>query len=522
MTDKYRRNRDIQAPPSAMPDTKQMGPRPVKIFLALISSIVLVISGAGYFTIGKLGNTVASAGNLSLGGDKGMKEAADGATDILLVGSDSRTDAQGNPLSPQEIELLHAGDEENDNTDTIMVIRIPNDGSSATAISIPRDTYVHDNNLGNLKINGVYKNYKDKEATKLLSEGISDQKTLDEHSKQAGRQALIGAVSDLTGITVDHYAEVGLLGFVLLTEAVGGVEVCLNDSVKDEYSGADFGAGRQTLKGGQALAFVRQRHGLPRGDLDRIVRQQAFMASLVNKVLSSGTLTNPQKLSDMGKAVERSVVIDQNWDVMSFANQLQNLAGGNVRFNTIPVTSIDGTGDYGESVVTVDVQQVHKFFDQLLNGGPKEEPSSETPSESTDHTVHPNTTVDVLNATTTSGLAAEVAGHLKTKGYTIAETGNAPEGLYSHSQILTADPESDDAKHLSQELGGIPVVQHDGLDPHSYVVVAAGDYAGPKSAESTTSTSTTTSVVGQPGADEGQAIVSPEIDAGGNGPRCVN
>ena len=122
----------------------------------------------------------------------------------------------------------------------------------------------------------------------------------------AGRKGLIKAIHELSGITVDHYAEVGLLGFVLLTDAVGGVEVCLKEATKDEFSGADFPAGKQTLTGATGLAFVRQRHGLPRGDLDRIVRQQAYMASLVSKVLSTGTLTSPAKLASLGSAVTRS------------------------------------------------------------------------------------------------------------------------------------------------------------------------------------------------------------------------
>ena len=66
----------------------------------------------------------------------------DGAIDILLVGVDSRTDAHGNPLSPEELATLRVGDDEATNTDTIILIRIPNNGKSATAISIPRDTYV--------------------------------------------------------------------------------------------------------------------------------------------------------------------------------------------------------------------------------------------------------------------------------------------------------------------------------------------------------------------------------------------
>ena len=110
---------------------------------------------------------------------------------------------------------------------------------------------------------------------------------------EAGREALIKTVANLTGVTVDHYAEIGLLGFALITDALGGVNVCLKDAVYEPLSGADFPAGWQKLDGPQALSFVRQRHDLPRGDLDRVVRQQAVMASLAHQVISGQDAVQP-------------------------------------------------------------------------------------------------------------------------------------------------------------------------------------------------------------------------------------
>lgn len=532
MTEKYRPVRDIQAAPVAVQSTKQAGPVVVRSVVAFFSVLVLLISGLGYFAVGSI-NDVANAGNLTLGGGTGVRdgETLDGATDILLVGSDSRSDAQGNALSDEELALLRAGDEENDNTDTIMVIRVPNDGSSASAVSIPRDTYIHDDEYGNMKINGVYGAYKDARHTELVEQGFTNDVELESRSKEAGREGLIDAVSNLTGVTVDHYAEIGLLGFVLLTDAVGGVEVCLNEPVNEPLSGADFDAGRQTLGGSDALSFVRQRHGLPRGDLDRIVRQQAFMASLVSQVLSSGTLTNPGKLSALADAVMRSVIIDEGWDVMGFATQLQNLAGGNVTFTTIPVTSIDGVGDYGESVVTVDLDQIHTFFEDALGSDEPEEDTSgedtsgessgETTGESSgEATSNANVMVHVLNASGEAGLAGGVAGHLEGLGYTIEEIGNALDGLYYESQVLAADPTDPQVEALAEELGGLPIVANASLDADTIIVISHIDYAGP-TAEVTTGPISTP--VGQPGGDaSGEPILSPEIDAGGDGPRCVN
>ncbi len=537
MSDKYRRVRDIQAAPSAAIPARQAGPAPLKALLAFLSVLVLLISGLGYVAVGRLGTDIASAGNLLLGGGQGLKgKAPDGATDILLVGSDSRTDAQGNPLSKEELARLRAGvDDGEENTDTLMVIRVPNDGSSATAVSIPRDTYVADAKHGNMKINGVFAAHKIAKAEQLLA-GDASASEIERQATEAGRQGLIGAVSDLTGIEVDHYAEIGLFGFVLLTDAVGGVDVCLNNDVQDEFSGADFHAGVQTLDGTQALAFVRQRHGLPRGDLDRIVRQQAYMASLVNKVLAAGTLTNPTKLSDMGTAVERSVVIDDNWDIMSFATQLANLAGGNVVFNTIPVTSIDGVGDYGESIVTVDIPTVHAFMDELL--GSMEITGEDTPDgdagNSPDKVQLADKDIHVLNAGVTTGLAGNVGGWLSEEGYSVVEVTNAQPGIYAYSQVVAADASDPDAIALAEALGGLEITENAELNADTLIVVTHDEWTGPLGDASLVGDSSVgpstgaglgageTETVGTPGSDFGEAEVAPEIDAGGDGPRCVN
>lgn len=528
MNEKYRPVRDIQPSPEAGAKVQQAGPASIRATIALLSVIVLLVSCLGYFTIGRLGSEVASAGNLTLGGGAG--DAPDGAVDILLVGSDSRTDAQGNPLSEEESAMLYAGDEEEaENTDTIMLIRVPNDGSSATAVSIPRDTYVTTEDMGNLKVNGVYGTHKFAAEQELTAEAEAegdtvDPKKVEEKAKDIGREALISTVADLTGIEVDHYAEVGLLGFVLLTNAVGGVDVCLTEATQDEFSGADFPAGTQTLEGAEALSFVRQRHGLPRGDLDRIVRQQAYMASLVNKVLNAGTLTSPAKLASMGAAVERSVVIDEGWDVLSFATQLSNLAGGNVTFTTIPVTSIDGIGDYGESVVTVDVDQVHTFMDELLapeEPAPEEGAPVDGDAPAEDAPEVPEVDVIVLNAGSTSGLAGGVSSFLEQNGWTVAEVSNAQPGIYWESQVVAADPTDPAAQQLAKALGGLPVTTSPNLEPGTIVVVTHDEYAGPMDQEAVQEDAPTT--VGQPGADFGaETEVAPEIDAGGDGPRCVN
>src|SRR5215470_18087414 len=127
----------------------------------LLAATIVVVTGVAW------SNHISSA---ALGGG-----GEDGAIDILLVGLDSRTDAHGNPLSAEELATLRAGDEEATNTDTIILIRIPNNGKSATAISIPRDAYVAAPGLGKTKINGVYGQTREAKRASLVKAGDSAQ-----------------------------------------------------------------------------------------------------------------------------------------------------------------------------------------------------------------------------------------------------------------------------------------------------------------------------------------------------------
>jgi LCP family protein required for cell wall assembly len=467
----------------------------VKVVLGILAVLLLLGGGYGYSTVGKLGDNLATTGGLDLG------DQADGATDILLVGIDSRTDAKGNPLSQEEIDMLRAGEEETTSTDTMILIRIPNDGSSATAVSLPRDTYVDGgDDLGNVKLNSVYGStkwqYEQDAADEAAANGEEyDEDKVSKEGIQKGREALIGTIGNLTGISVDHYAEVGLLGFVLLTDAVGGVDVCLNNPVDEPLSGANFPAGQQTLDGPNALSFVRQRHDLPRGDLDRITRQQAYLASLANKILSAKTLSNPGQLSKLNDAVSRSLTIDSGWDIMGLATQMQNLSGGNVSFQTIPVTSIDGTSEDGQSVVTVDPGQVRGFFDELLGDEDDEDKdnSDESDSEETTEESIPDydaaaSTVSVLNAGNVDGLATRVGDLVAGAGFTVGEVGNHDESGVSESQVNVADVNDPAARDLAKKLGDLQVVEDPTLEAGQISVTLSGTYSGPGATEDDTRT----------------------------------
>lgn len=484
--------------------------------VAVVAAAVIVIgTGVAWGKIRSFENGINHVSSASLGGG-----GEDGAIDILLVGMDSRTDAHGNPLSADELATLRAGDDVSTNTDTIILVRIPNNGESATAISIPRDSYVEaPGDLGKTKINGVFGQVKLEKMKQLVEEQGEDAAVAEPKATEAGREALIKTVATLTGVTVDHYAEIGLLGFALITDALGGVDVCLKDPVYEPLSGADFPAGPQKLDGPQALSFVRQRHDLPRGDLDRVTRQQAVMAALAHQVISSKTLSSPATLNRLQDAVQRSVVLSAGWDIMDFVTQMQKLAGGKVAFATIPVLQEDGWSDDGmQSVVRVDPTQVQDFVSGLLHDQDegKTEVLAYSPSK---------TTADVVNDSDINGLAASVSEVLTAKGFVEGNVGNNEAERVASSQIRAAKVDDIGAQAVSKELGNLPVVEDPSMAPGSVKVVLASDYTGPGSGlgnEVSSGDSTDTVDPAAASSTDVPLPAPPIITAGSDGPECVS
>ena len=345
-----------------------------KALVALVSVAALVATGYAWATYHEVQGNMRTTDALDLPespGDRPPPPADDGADDILLVGADARTDMQGNPLPLRVLKELRTEQTNGVNTDTIIIVRLPKNGAKPYAVSIPRDTWIDLPRGGQGKINSVYGLAKRAEAGELRSQGERDSAKIERDSDQVGRQALVRAVQNFTQVRIDHYAEVNLLGFYLITEALGGVQVCLNQATQDKDSGADFRAGVQTVSGGEALSFVRQRKNLPHGDLDRIVRQQAFLSSALHKVLSAGVLTNPGTLDELTEAMRRSLVLDAGFDLLQFADRAKGLASGDVTFTTIPVVTINGRSPDGEqSIVEVDPAAVRQFFAELAGRGP--------------------------------------------------------------------------------------------------------------------------------------------------------
>jgi LCP family protein required for cell wall assembly len=455
-----------------------------KTFVAFLSVLVLVGTGYYWNRIDSFTDGLTTADVID---GPPVEKPADGAIDILMVGMDSRTDAQGHPLSDEQLAMLSAGVSEGEqNTDTLIMIRIPNDGSRAVGVSVPRDSYVEIPGYGQHKINSAYARAKNEAMTQLREDGVTDEAELQVRSNQEGAKKLIETIQDLTGAGIDHYAEVNLLGFYDITNAIGGIEVCLNEAVDDKYSGAHFPAGPQTLAGVPALAFVRQRHGLPNGDLDRILRQQVFMSGMAKKVFSQDMLTpGSDTLDKLQAAIQKSVVLDQDWDVMQFAQQMMGITGGNVDFKTIPHGTIDLKTDSDGSAIEVDPSEVHAYVEGLI--GKKPDTGGEGGETTVDDSAPDNsgTTVNVRNATNRGGLAGSVASALAAAGFAKGEVGNADHR--DSTVVRHASGEKDAGDRVVAALGGNVQVEEDANLPAGTVTVLLGaDYDGPGSSGSDT------------------------------------
>ena len=318
-----------KAPKFTMPkfsfrESKSRYPRPVRYIRNIVLAYLAFYLVLGVHAASSLDKIPASA-NVALADTSG--------TNWLLVGSDSR---EG--LTKAERKELHTGkDEGSQRTDTLMIIHI-DDSGKPTLVSLPRDSYVtipaH---------------------TALDGSSIEDRKNkINTAYGKGGAPLLVETVERNTGLHIDHYMEVGFKGIRDITDAVGGVNMCVPADVVDENSGLNLLAGCQELDGRNALAYVRMRYADPKGDLGRIERQQQFLSSVMKKVATPAVLLNPismWKLVDAGTASVNVGEGDSVIDVSSLARAMRGLSNGNGTLTTVPVSQTDANTAAGSSVI---------------------------------------------------------------------------------------------------------------------------------------------------------------------------
>ena len=254
-------------------------------------------------------------------------------TTYLLAGSDSRAD----------------GGVDDDGTsgaraDSIMVLHVPSSGPPAL-ISLPRDTYTKIPGHKAQKLNAAY--------------------------RFGGPALLVETVEGLTGLTVDHYLDVGMGGLTDVVDAVGGVELCLDKDVKDKKSKLTWKKGCHVANGKTALAFSRMRYSDVEGDIGRGKRQQQVVGALAKKMANPGTIINPGSVVPLITSGTGAIAVSRGTNIIdlgSLALAFRDANGAGGVTGTPPIASVDHRPGGVGSTVLLDPEEAPQFFKDLAAG----------------------------------------------------------------------------------------------------------------------------------------------------------
>ncbi len=346
----------------------------------------------------------------------GLAGGGDAPLHILVTGSDSR---EG--LTPEEQRELSTGSAsafEGERTDTIFVLTV--DGDRTAILAFPRDLWVErcDGTRGRINV----------------AMGIG------------GPSCLVETIRDVSGIHVDHHARITFGGFRDVVDAVGGVELCLDEPIADRDAGIDLPAGCQVLDGTDALGYVRVRK--IDDDLQRIKRQQRFVQALAGEMTQPSVLLNPLTLWELSGDLDQAVTVDDSLGLtamFTLARGGRALAAGDVVTHTVPVVPRITSG--GAYVLDPAQPDAETLFARFRDGSILDE--VRTDEEATAAPAREDIRVSVANGAGVAGLAGSVADELASLGYEIGSITNAdpteetlvrhPPGQRAAAEVVAGD-----------------------------------------------------------------------------------
>ncbi|MEJ2886534.1 LCP family protein [Actinomycetospora aeridis] len=242
--------------------------------------------------------------------------SASSGTNWLIIGSDSRAG-----LDDTAAQQLSTGEVDGSRTDTMMLVHVGGFGGQTSLTSLPRDSILSIPGHGRGRLNSAY--------------GIG------------GPKLLVQTVEQNADIEIDHYAEIGFEGFAGMVDAIGGVNMCLDEAIDDPKAGIDLPAGCQDLDGPNALGFVRTR-AFPNADLQRIQNQRKFLSALISEASSPTVLLNPFRIVPFANSAIATLTVDDSthvWNLASLGFAMRSLSGGSGVTSTVPIdlsTSVSG------------------------------------------------------------------------------------------------------------------------------------------------------------------------------------
>lgn len=411
-------------------------------WIAVVTSIaVLASAGAGYVLVNHYEGNIGRIKNVFGDRSDAPKAAPNNAENFLIVGSDSRGDLKAGEGVQGTGSTFVTGQR----SDTVILAHLYGGKSNKVQlVSFPRDSVVQIPEYTDAK--GRVHSAQRNRINYAFNEG--------------GPQLLVRTVQNLTGVRVDHYLQVDFEGFQKMVDNLGGVDVCLSKPAKDHYSGINLTAGRHHINGVVALAFVRQRHGLTNGDIDRIKRQQQFLGAMIRKVLSAGTLANPLKLNKFLNTATSSLQADEALDfatLRKLALRMRNVGAGNVIFATIPISNSNAYLRGLGSVVLVDQEKADALFQSIQQDIPPGTPAAKptTPAGTAPLIVRPGAIrVHVYNGSDVNGLGRRADRELTDLGFQTVGTPESRGTGATGTVVRYGSTKADSARTVAAAIPG--------------------------------------------------------------------
>ncbi len=409
--------------------------------------VLVGVSVGAYLVYDRLNGNISSVdvGDAANGGS-----LKDGPINILIIGTDIRTGEGNEDYGDRENTTGHA--------DTTFLFHVSEDRTNATALSIPRDLKTDIPDCLTKQPDGTDKVIPGKKYTKFNeSFGVS--------GRDPG--CTMRTVSAITGLPIHHFMMADFNAVKTLTTAIGGVDVCLSKPIKDDdYSKLDLPAGNHSIEGEEALAFVRNRHGLGNeSDLDRIKMQQQFIASMIRK-MKEDTLGSPKRMLDLADAATKALTVNKEIagipELTGLAKELGKINLKNITFMTVPV--VDNPAETVKATVVVDPVKAPAVFSALQNDiSFTEVKEKEKAAKSKQAALlkgaraqASEVRVDVYNGSDTPGAAQRTLNWLQVQKGVLKSTNksNAPEKI-AKTTLEYAPNQADQARKLA-DLMGLP------------------------------------------------------------------
>ena len=376
----------------------------------------------------------------------------------------------GPALTPHEQYILRTGHDQSNNTDTIMLVHISPGRHRVTVMSIPRDTMVP-----------MYQCDSGPGYTGQQADPNSDV-IINSLLQIGGPTCLWKTVEQVTGIRIDHFIGIGMLGFVKVVDDLGGVNVCVPFNVNDPVSGLDVKAGEQHINGIQALAFWRTREDLGTGsDLERIQRDQFMSAQVVKGVLHSGLLSNPIRLVNVITDAAASMTTDSGMtvsDLVQIGESFRNLSSQNVQFITVPNEPWTQNPDRVQ-FLQPQASQVFAAIARDITVPKVSTTPAPTGGAQVLTTSPADVKVEVLNGSGVSRIASEAAAGLTSRGFDVTGTGDAPSFAYTDSVIeYSSAADMAAVNTLKKELTNVTSLRVASLTPGTVDLILGSDFTG--------------------------------------------